>query len=908
MDDSVWMEEQARTIEGRLWIRGNGPIPADYMFIGERPGDHEQRLKTVFVGQSGTLLRDHLIAGGFQGYEKCYLTNAVKYTAPRGKSVVAGDIKRCAPLLAEEIDRVNPKVIVCLGTAAVKAIMGNTYGIESVRGMFVPHPTRLDCVVYSMHNPAYLLRNPEAMSGFDKDIAALVRYQRGEVRVEKRVDTEIIQTVEVLKAFVARMRASTPMLVIDLEWHGKNYMDAKRYIRTVQIGYDYGRAAIIELHFENGVQAMDDLPAAWASLKELLTDPRIGIIGHNVISDGQWLMAEGIDIRKNVVWDTMLAEYLLNEIGPFGLDEVACKYTDYGRYSLALELWVKAHKKECLHGYGPVPRDLLIPYGGIDVDVPRLAMDKQFPLIKAQGFMEPRGKYPSLWDITLRTQELFYELEGTGLLVDKERLEQLITAYQGARSQLFGVLTTLAAALHYEAFRPTSVDDVRKLLFGTEYLALTPVKTTDNKSWGSQPSNRGMDDLDAGTDNSSTDKTVLEILQDAHPIVRTLLNFRRIDTACKTWLRHAEEGEDEVSKGGGLPAKIWPDGRIHSHFSPLSATGRFRSSKPNVQNFPKKAEGYMQEIFGDNNVPPALRTSIIPPPGWVLIEADFKSAELFVLAALSGDRNMWNALNTPGRDLHDLTAISAFKLRVLGPDGRDVPEEYLVEVATRHGADSKEFKALVDSLIYVDNKGRRMTRKEFKKGIRVSAKNVNFGIPYGRGPAAIALQVKAETGTKQTVQQLETELAEIVTAWKEDTYPTAWKYMCDCADCVYDPGYLVNPWGRKRRFPRLDDSMRPDMERQAQNFNIQSTVGDTCMIAMDLVDTYRKEHGMRFKMQSQIHDALMLEAPIEEIDACKTMFLETMGNIEIPVGPPFGVLKMGVDIEVLQRWHEAKED
>ena len=88
----------------------------------------------------------------------------------------------------------------------------------------------------------------------------------------------------------------------------------------------------------------------------------------------------------------------------------------------------------------------------------------------------------------------------------------------------------------------------------------------------------------------------------------------------------------------------------------------------------------------------------------------------------------------------------------------------------------------------------------------------------GRGAGDIARQVKAETGSTQTVAELEAELSEIVRAWKEETYPTAWEYMCNCAAAVYDPGYLINPWGRKRRFMINPGDNRADMERQAQNF------------------------------------------------------------------------------------------
>ena len=58
----------------------------------------------------------------------------------------------------------------------------------------------------------------------------------------------------------------------------------------------------------------------------------------------------------------------------------------------------------------------------------------------------------------------------------------------------------------------------------------------------------------------------------------------------------------------------------------------------------------------------------------------------------------------------------------------------------------------------------------------------------------------------------------MVQTWKEETYPTAWAYMCQCSQQIYDPGYLANPWGRKRRFMIHRGDKRDDLERQAQNF------------------------------------------------------------------------------------------
>ena len=722
----TWIEDDAQIFEGRVWLRGTGSIPADVLVVGDKPGYRDRTIKQMFSSPQGKFLNERLMAAGFD-FDRAYFTNVVKYGMKPTESIAARDVKACRDFLNEEIRRVNPKLIVCMGSKALMGVMPKGGpGISQIRGDMYPHPTLENVMLYGTFTAGQVMRTPELLGAFDKDLKTISQIQAGAHDRPAPFESELLQTAAQVKAFVARMLLDpNPLLVIDLEWEGKTWMDPNKYIRTAQIGYDHQKAAIVEFRFENGEACMDNEPAAWAALKRLFEDPRVSLVGHNVIADGEWLLTYGIDIRPRVVWDTMLAEFVLNECGPFGLEEISLKYTSYGRYDIPVAMWVKSHKEECKHGYGAVPRDLLLPYGGIDVDVPRTAMEKQFPLV-AERFMERRGvnkEYPSLWETTLQTQRLIYELERTGLLVDQERLKKMITEYQGVRGQLLGMLTTETATMGVPDFNPGSPAQVSQLLF--QKLKLTPVKSTQNRAWSEQAGNQGMDD---GTEFiPSTDKDTLEILEDEHPTVKHILQFRRIDQACKTWLRFPGEDDDESTKSGGLLAKIWPDGRLHAHFSQLAETGRFRHSKPNVANWPKKAEGYLVEIFGGKDkVPHGLRTVIVPPEGHVILEADFCQAELFVLAGLSGDQNMMTALTTPGKDLHDLTAVNSFKLRVIDKEGRDVPEEYMLALAKK---DKKEFEAFQKALRYINQQGKTLSRSEFKDTIRVAAKSVNFG--YG---------------------------------------------------------------------------------------------------------------------------------------------------------------------------------
>ena len=76
----TWFDEQARTYDGKVWVRGTGSLPADSVFVGERPTEKEVRSKRVFTGAQGELLFTRLTTMGFQYHANCYWTDAVKYS------------------------------------------------------------------------------------------------------------------------------------------------------------------------------------------------------------------------------------------------------------------------------------------------------------------------------------------------------------------------------------------------------------------------------------------------------------------------------------------------------------------------------------------------------------------------------------------------------------------------------------------------------------------------------------------------------------------------------------------------------------------------------------------------------------------------------------------------------------
>jgi probable DNA metabolism protein len=145
-------------------VRGEGPVPAPLMLVGEQPGDEEDLAGRPFVGPAGRLLDDLLRAGGIER-ERAYLTNAVKHFrfTPRGKRRMhqrpdSGHIEHCRPWLERELDLVRPEVVVALGATAAEALLRRPVRLAELRGQPLPYGPATLIVTY---HPSYALRLPD---------------------------------------------------------------------------------------------------------------------------------------------------------------------------------------------------------------------------------------------------------------------------------------------------------------------------------------------------------------------------------------------------------------------------------------------------------------------------------------------------------------------------------------------------------------------------------------------------------------------------------------------------------------------------------------------------------------------------------------------------------------------------
>lgn len=164
-------------------VFGEGPDDARIMVIGEQPGDQEDLAGRPFVGPAGQLFDQALAQAGVER-NQLYVTNTVKHFKfePRGKRRIhsranASEQSACRPWLLAEIQRVAPKIIVCLGAMAAQAIFGKNFRLLEQRGQWITLDNGIGA--FATVHPSYLLRLPderergEAIAHFVRDLGML---------------------------------------------------------------------------------------------------------------------------------------------------------------------------------------------------------------------------------------------------------------------------------------------------------------------------------------------------------------------------------------------------------------------------------------------------------------------------------------------------------------------------------------------------------------------------------------------------------------------------------------------------------------------------------------------------------------------------------------------------------------
>ncbi|NCA67773.1 MAG: DNA polymerase I, partial [Clostridia bacterium] len=185
-----------------------------------------------------------------------------------------------------------------------------------------------------------------------------------------------------------------------------------------------------------------------------------------------------------------------------------------------------------------------------------------------------------------------------------------------------------------------------------------------------------------------------------------------------------------------------------------------------------------------------------------------------------------------------------------------------------------------------------VTEIEVTGEMRRRAKAVNFGIIYGI----------SDYGLSDNIGTSVAEAKRFIEKYFE-TYPSVKKYMEDTKRYAHENGYVRTLFGRVRYIPELKSSnfnLRSFGERAAMNMPLQGSASDIIKIAMINVYNALKNEGLHSKLLLQVHDELIIDAPIAEVDRVKRMLkneMEKVAKLTVP---------LVADVSSGNNWMEAK--
>ncbi len=172
MEDRLKNCERCSLCDGRTQvIFGDGNPEADLVFVGEAPGRDEDIQGKPFVGRAGQLLT-RMINAMHLKREDVYICNVIKCRPPNNRDPLPDEVAACEPFLIEQLDIIQPKVIVALGRFAVQSLLRESTPISRLRGRWCDYH---GIALMPTFHPSYLLRNPAGKRPVWQDLQEVMK-------------------------------------------------------------------------------------------------------------------------------------------------------------------------------------------------------------------------------------------------------------------------------------------------------------------------------------------------------------------------------------------------------------------------------------------------------------------------------------------------------------------------------------------------------------------------------------------------------------------------------------------------------------------------------------------------------------------------------------------------------------
>jgi uracil-DNA glycosylase family 4 len=419
-------------------------------------------------------------------------------------------------------------------------------------------------------------------------------------------------------------------------------------------------------------------------------------------------------------------------------------------------------------------------------------------------------------------------------------------------------------------------------------LKLNPIKTTKGANGMSISWDKVLDLPKEQQSNykPAADKQTLQILEYEDPLVSRVLQLNSVGNLIKGFL--AKKGS---SSKNALINWIQSDGKLHCNYS-CTETGRPRSWKPNVLNYPKRVTKWIQDAFEEMDLgsPGSVRSCTYAGADWCFVDADLDTAEVVSLAFISGDEGMIEMCRAEDAQFLLVDAAKAKKLDipVFLSKGIAMVRVQWINDYTSITSESMASMPLCDDYSKIllngekmspvrdmhwemaeamQNKPRELLDEDLDRG---AGKVGMFSIPYGAQSHLLEREIETLTGVKPE----EGIGLKLIEAYKQK-FPKANAFLEKQELIVENPGYYRTISGRVRHFHVnliSEDitsgwgkkSLISPLTRESRNYPMQEMVAATMMRAQVSLLNAFIDAGMKARPMIMLYDALVVHCPEDE--------------------------------------------
>lgn len=590
------------------------------LIVGQCPGKSEDRDGIPFIGKSGVLLKNTLADLGIDLDRDCIRTNAVQcypgsHKNGRDKDPTEKQIKCCYSRLVADIKEVKPKLIICLGTPALKSILklqtDINFNVSMMHGLVVPYH-EFGAWVGSVYHPSFFLHrkgddyNPDDSNLFLYDLARCIK--KLDKSLPLPLDTEgnlLITDPDEAVQQLEYYSESVDPVAFDFETNCLSAYAEGADIKCVQLSNNIDSAVMIPMSMKNpktGEYYFNQVELSFicSAFRKFLLSPAPKVV-QGINMEGSWSMQMfGVEKINNYIHDTMIGQHVVCSNSKTKLDFQAILMRGHAYKGIV-----------DIADFDEQELDKLVNYGCWDARYTLMAYYRQVKILKS------KDRLRDFMRLYHDGSDALVKLKHRGVRIDRDILDSFYEKYKDEQDKCVQAIRNNPEVKKYElasgkSYNPDSWQQVSAVVYN---------------GYGIDPPSL------TSSGGGSTDETALtEIInktknREVRDLLTNILRFRKTCSATERALSYQ--------------SLVDLAGYVHSNFNLFRvATYRSSSNDPNLQN-----------VFKHDDELSVFRECIIPLDGYVFLECDYGSLEVRIIAMGSGDSELIRQLKE-GVDMH----------------------------------------------------------------------------------------------------------------------------------------------------------------------------------------------------------------------------------------------------------------